>query len=55
MILCPLTCGNIAYICQRCQHLQMIGILWLTRQGRPVAHYAPVPAALPAPAPGVRR
>jgi len=52
MILCPLTCGNVAYICQCCQHLQMIGILWLTRQGRPVVHCAPVPAALPAPCPG---
>src|SRR5256885_9935192 len=49
MILCPLTCGNVAYIWQCCQHLQMIGILWLTRRGRPVAHM-PVPAALPAPA-----
>jgi hypothetical protein len=55
MILCPLTCGNVAYICRRYQHLQMMGILWLTRRGRPVARYAPVPAALPAPAPGVRR
>src|SRR6266567_3825625 len=43
MILCPLTCGNVAYICQRCQHLQMIGILWLTRRGRPVAHMRPFP------------
>src|SRR6201985_3185813 len=44
-----LTCGNVGYICQCCQHLLMIGTLWLTRRARPVAHCAPVPAALPAP------
>src|ERR1700730_12065752 len=47
MILCPLTCGNVAYICQRCRHLPTSCTLWLTRQGRSVARCAPVPATLP--------
>src|ERR1700759_5567956 len=43
MILCPLTCANVAYICQRCRHLHTSCTLWLTRQGRSAARCGPFP------------
>jgi hypothetical protein len=57
MIPCLLTCVDVAYICQRCQHIRTSCTLWRTWQGRSVA-LRTVPAPLPGcpgPAQGMRR